>query len=252
MGEFLLGRTSVPYQLRHSDSATRVHLKMTLDGMTVTAPTGLDDTKLEEALHSKRKWIISNHQEFQRKLAETHKIVRFRTGAKIPYWGRLAKLRVAQHDKSYVMVRYAGGFDVTCPNDADDQMIETAIHRWLVDRLKTEAKAIGNRHSKALGKGQLKLRVQELQTMWGSCGSNGVVSLDWHLIFAPKKVMQYAVAHEVSHLIERNHTKAFWDVVRGLHGDFETAKAWLDQNEHMLGYRRVPLVNTAQEQSGNT
>jgi predicted metal-dependent hydrolase len=72
MGEFLLGRTSVPYQLRHSDSATRVHLKMTLDGMTVTAPTGLDDTKLEEALHSKRKWIISNHQEFQRKLAETH------------------------------------------------------------------------------------------------------------------------------------------------------------------------------------
>jgi predicted metal-dependent hydrolase len=59
-----------------------------------------------------------------------------------------------------------------------------------------------NRNSKALGKSQLKLRVQELQAMWGSCGSNGVVSLDWHLIFAPKKVMQYAVAHDVSHLIE--------------------------------------------------
>lgn len=241
MGEFQLGQTSVPYSLHHSETATRVHLKMTMDGMAVTAPKDLEPTKLEKALHSKRKWIISNHQDFQRKLAETHKVVRFRTGAKIPYWGRLAKLSVSQHDKSYVSVRYSGGFDIACPLEADDQMVERALHRWLIVRLKSEAKAIGNRHSKALGKGPLKLRVQELQTMWGSCGANGTVSLDWHLIFAPKKVMQYAIAHEVSHLIERNHTKAFWDVVRGLHGDFENAKAWLDENEHMLGYRMVPL-----------
>ncbi len=77
--------------------------------------------------------------------------------------------------------------------------------------------------------------------MWGSCGSNGTVSLDWHLIFAPKKVMQYAVAHEVCHQIERNHTKRFWEMVRGLYGDFENAKAWLDENEHLLGYRKIPL-----------
>ncbi len=241
MGEFQLGRTRVPYTLRHSDTATRVHLKMTLDGMTVTAPTGLEPTKLEDALHSKRKWIISNQQEFQKKLEQTHKVARFRTGAKIPYWGRLAKLSVTKHEKSYVMVRYAGGFQVSVPTNADDQMVEAAIHRWLSDRLKTEAKAIGKRYSKTLGKGQFRLRVLELQTMWGSCGSNGTISLDWHLIFAPKKVMQYAVAHEVSHLVERNHTKAFWDVVRGLYGDIDGAKAWLDENEHMLGYRRVPL-----------
>lgn len=239
MREFQLGQTRVPYKLRQSETATRVHLKMTLDGMTVTAPTGLDRTKLEDALHSKRKWIISNHQELQKKLGETHKIARFRTGSKIPYWGRLAKLKVITHDKSYVMVRYAGGFQVSVPADANDKMVEAAIHRWLSDRLKAEAKAIGNRYSKALGKGPFKLRVLELQTMWGSCSSNGTVSLDWHLIFAPKRVMQYAVAHEVSHLVERNHTKAFWDVLRGLYGDTEGPKSWLDENEHMLGYRSI-------------
>lgn len=59
---------------------------------------------------------------------------------------------------------------------------------------------------------------------------------------AMERVIQYAVAHEVSHLVERNHTKAFWDVVRGLYGDIDGAKARLNQNEHLLGYRRVPLA----------
>lgn len=70
---------------------------------------------------------------------------------------------------------------------------------------------------------------------WGSCGPEGNILIDWHLIFAPSKVLEYVVAHEVSHLRYRSHGPDFWNLVRTLMPRFHDAKAWLDRHESNLG-----------------
>lgn len=43
------------------------------------------------------------------------------------------------------------------------------------------------------------VRVMDLSQVWGSCGQGGIIHLNWKLVFAPKPVLEYAVAHELSH-----------------------------------------------------
>ena len=44
---------------------------------------------------------------------------------------------------------------------------------------------------------------------------------------APKNVIKYLVAHEVSHLKHFNHSKAFWKEVYDLFGPYENERKWL-------------------------
>ena len=75
--------------------------------------------------------------------------------------------------------------------------------------------------------------------MWGSCGQDRQVNLNWHLVFAPKPVLEYAVVHEICHLRHRNHDPEFWQLVGQILPDWEARKVWLDRNEHLLGWEKV-------------
>lgn len=76
-----------------------------------------------------------------------------------------------------------------------------------------------------------KIAVKDTTSRWGSCASNGNLSFSWRLAFAPLFVIDYIVAHEVSHLAELNHSYRFWRVVKQIYdGDVEKAQKWLSRN----------------------
>lgn len=245
MTEFVIGKLRVPYTLRQSQAARHVHIEMTMDAMRVTAPEGLEAGELDAALYSKRRWIVENHYALAQKYAQTHKVARFRSGAKLPYWGRLAALRTEPANVPHPVVSYRNGFQVqhtVQPNaQAHDDMVEAALQGWLRERLRKEAQHACARYANALGVEERALRVGELASRWGSCGVRGVISVDWHLVFGPKRVLHYVIAHELAHLVERNHSAKFWLKLRTLFGDYEAEHEWLTKNEHLLGYKRIPV-----------
>ena len=59
-----------------------------------------------------------------------------------------------------------------------------------------------------------KIRLSSAKTRWGSCGPQGNLNFHWRLINAPTDVLDYVVVHELSHLIQRNHSAKFWSKVR--------------------------------------
>lgn len=244
MNEFRLGKFRVSYTLIRSSVAKRMRIEMTMDEMRVTVPQHLDDDQIDAALYDKRRWIIENRADLDDKLAQTHKIARFRTGAKIPFWGRLARLTTQTGNQ--VSVDYRSGFVVRLPDqpspDAHDDIVEAALRRWMRERLAQEARRFCNRYADRLSTDYAGLRIVPLSSRWGSCGENGIVTLDWHLVFAPKRVLEYVVAHELAHRVERHHGEAFWKAVKVVFGDYEPEHDWLVRNEHLLGYRRIPLT----------
>ena len=86
---------------------------------------------------------------------------------------------------------------------------------------------IATRDASRIGRRIARVTVRDTRSRWGSCSSTARLSFSYRLIFAPKEVMEYVVAHEVAHLRHMNHSKAFWNCVEQICPGHEAAKEWL-------------------------
>ena len=58
------------------------------------------------------------------------------------------------------------------------------------------------------------LRIRKMTTRWGVCNiKTKTVTLNLELIKRDLKYLDYVIVHELSHLIEANHSKVFWALV---------------------------------------
>ncbi len=78
------------------------------------------------------------------------------------------------------------------------------------------------------------VQIRNQRTRWGSCSTNGTISLNWRLLMAPPEVIDYVVVHELAHLREPNHTDAFWSLVAEYIPRYETHEDWLEENSTRL------------------
>lgn len=72
------------------------------------------------------------------------------------------------------------------------------------------------------------------ETRWGSCSSQKTLNFNWKLVMAPMEVIDYVVAHELAHLRELNHSRAFWEEVRKMFPLYREYRTWLKRNGHLL------------------
>jgi predicted metal-dependent hydrolase len=59
-----------------------------------------------------------------------------------------------------------------------------------------------------------KLTLSSAGTLWGTAHSDGSIRLNWRLVHFRLPVIDYVVAHELSHLRVMDHSPRFWDTVR--------------------------------------
>lgn len=76
-----------------------------------------------------------------------------------------------------------------------------------------------------------RIAVKEQKTRWGSCSGKGNLNFNWKLILMPERILNYIVVHELAHLIEMNHSSAFWAQVEKIIPDYKKRVAWLRKSE---------------------
>ncbi|MCU0753895.1 MAG: M48 family metallopeptidase [Xanthomonadales bacterium] len=84
------------------------------------------------------------------------------------------------------------------------------LARALANQLKQEVEARLPRYTEALGVAAQRCTIKVMESRWGSMSGNGRMSLALALAFAPLSTLDYVLAHELAHLHEPNHSKAFW------------------------------------------
>lgn len=80
----------------------------------------------------------------------------------------------------------------------------------------------------SLSVGRITIRNQK--TRWGSCSSKGNLNFNCLLMLCPEDVRDYVVVHELCHMLEMNHSKAFWNNVEHIMPDYRSRRAWLKEN----------------------
>ena len=63
--------------------------------------------------------------------------------------------------------------------------------------------------------------VADQRKRWGSCDRSGTIRLNWRIIQAPMRLVDYVVVHELVHLRHRGHGRDYWRAVARVMPDYE-------------------------------
>ena len=72
------------------------------------------------------------------------------------------------------------------------------------------------------------IRLLSMQTQWGSCSPKGQLTLNPHLVKAPRECIDYVLLHELCHLAEHNHSENFYRLMKQVMPHWEKVKKRLD------------------------
>ena len=111
-----------------------------------------------------------------------------------------------------------------------DMHCEVGIARvkaWLKVRARDRLVAASDHYAALVGRRVSQVTLRDTRSRWGSCTADGALMYSWRLIMAPPRVLDYVAAHEVAHLLEMNHSQAFWDVVARLFPLWQQERIWL-------------------------
>lgn len=79
-----------------------------------------------------------------------------------------------------------------------------------------------------------RIAIKNQKRCWGSCSANQNLNFNYKIIFIPEALMDYVIVHELCHLAEMNHSKAFWKRVG------EQVHDHTEKRAHLARITRVP------------
>lgn len=216
--EFLqVGEEVLPLVIRRHRRAKRICLRYNPTGHTIslTLPRHTRVSDGLQFLTDKSEWLIATLNEMPLKK-------QIKPGVVIPILGnRVLVKHETRMRRSFVLLEealYVSGAREFFPRRVTEALKKIAsLH----------ITAMTEDYAKKIGRRVNRITVRDTRSRWGSCSSTGNLSFSWRLVFAPREVMEYVVAHEVAHLRHMNHSQAFWELVEYLCPNYEVAKEWL-------------------------
>jgi predicted metal-dependent hydrolase len=116
----------------------------------------------------------------------------------------------------------------------DPATIGPRVAAWLKVLARDRLAKASTRYADVVGRRYSALALRDTRSRWGSCSPDGRLMYSWRLIMAPPEVLDYVAAHEVAHLVELNHSPAYWAVVDRICPGWQVQRAWLHSQGQML------------------
>lgn len=174
-------------------------------GVIVRAPRLVSNRRIEKFLREKKDWIQEKLTEQQEKQAKKPKY-KFVPGEKFPLLGEL----------------------ISPPVHTQPKLIEWYKIKAL-DHLTKRTNKIAQKLSALTGH-KIKpgrVRIRTYKSRWGTCFAKNDITYNWKIIMANPEIIDYLIAHELTHILHKNHGKNFKKTLARLDPEFKKHQKWL-------------------------
>ena len=222
-------------ELRRSARARRLRLIVGGGGVTVVVPAGLDSLrKIRLLIEPHKAWILKNLERMKLLSSTRPRRQTVPVPERIVLRALEETWRVELSDSAPQRTLARDGV-VRLPRDFCRGEALAALRRWVLlrarevlPRLLTELAA---EHGFEVG----RIAVREMKSRWGSCSSRGNISLNARLLFLSSGLVRHVLLHELCHLREMNHSRAFYECLRDVDPEADRHAA-----ELRAAWRMVP------------
>ena len=230
-----LQQTTVAYAFQRVKRKT-IGMSVGADGLEVRAPRWATVASVEAVLHEKSDWILRKLQASQERQKQMrHTIIEWRDGASLPFLGEQWVVRLdPAHQFPHISDQGTTPKYLQVPLSLHAQpgQIRDAVQAWLMQQAKLNFTQRLDHFAPQLGVQWKRLSLSNASSRWGTASADGSIRLNWRLIHFKQDVIDYVVAHELSHLRVMNHSPQFWETVGSLVPDYQQRRNAL--NEEVL------------------
>jgi len=220
----------VPYRVERRN-VKFPRLEFTAGGLLAILPKSCkDETPL---LREKMKWISEKYGAIQRMMEDAR--AQSPNGNGLLIFGDFFGFRESESLKVDFCAKTAEF------NPCDKNHVRR-LERILRRELLSELEPAVEEYSRKLGAEHRRITVKKLRSRWGSCSSGGNLNFNLWLVCLPRELVRYLACHEVAHLREKNHRRAFWRLVGQEFGNYREMEKRL--SEYWLFIQEYPCNTT--------
>ncbi|HLP98433.1 MAG TPA: SprT family zinc-dependent metalloprotease [Sideroxyarcus sp.] len=219
-----LSGKEISYTLKRSGYRRSIGLRIDDRGLTVNAPLRASEKWLHSVLHDKADWVVDKLDSWQSKKAPP---IVWQEGSRIPFRGEEFVLCLMPKTRGATAQLQGELLHVPVGVEAEPAQIEKAVTVWYRKEALRVFEECVEHFAPLLQVAPCEIKLSSARTQWGSCTVRGVVRLNWQLVKMPLHLIDYVVVHELAHLVEMNHSPAFWRVVESACPDYKQCRAEL-------------------------
>ena len=195
----------------------------------IKAPLECSIDDIKRIVSKRSKWIITQQKFFEQFLPETPKR-EYVPGETHSYLGRKYILKILISDENKVKLQ--GGYLVIYSRDSSEENIKHLLTEWyyrraikIFEKVYEEAFQKFNQYNIQ----KPEMQIKRMKKRWGSYTPTGNILINPELIKAATVCIEYVMIHELCHLIERNHSKRFYNLLTQIAPDWQRWKLKLEK-----------------------
>ena len=227
----------IEYEVVHRPKVTRcIHLELAEHGaLQVVAPRRMSKRVIQATMQEWANYVARFLVE-ARAQQQDIPVFAYVSGEQHLFMGQNYPLHIQESAGKRASVELADGSIRIVSPGSDPENIRARLTDWYRNKAGQDFSGRLAAFSQAAPWTGGKLPVMRLRLMkrtWGTCSSSGVITLNPHLVKAPPECIDYVIAHEICHLKEHNHGKAFHALQAQLYPGWREAKAHLRSRGHV-------------------
>lgn len=217
--------SAIKYKIIYSKRKT---IKIAIDNngeVIVTAPENISTEAIDDVIKKRTNWINDKLNEIKNRITLPND--------SILYLGELRKVKVIiqKYLKKEFVVEHNNLFIINVRSQ--DNVIKV-LKNYLIQEFDAIVRAKVRNYEKYFKMKPIDIKVKDVKSKWGSCTYDNKLCFNYRLIMANEEIIDYVIIHEMCHMVHKNHSKDYWNLVEKLYPIYKKCDKWLKENGYLL------------------